>query len=145
MPAELRLSPSGPPRLAGGDYDYSVLNLTALAAVPASKPSLYWVWSLLCYWKRNPTSTLVPDGITVIAAVGGGNWERIVDTTAVTGCQKDSGSLTQSPATMRQPVQRLALLFAPWKKSAGVFRLVPFSRILSSSMRLEPLSAHHSR
>lgn len=79
MPAELRLSPSGPPRLAGGDY--SVLNLTALAAVPASKPSLYWVWSLLCYWKRNPTSTLVPDGITVIAAQGGGNWERMVETT----------------------------------------------------------------
>lgn len=80
MPAELRLSPSGPPRLAGGDY--SVLNLTALAAIPATKPSLYWVWSLLCYWKRNPTSTLAPDGITVIAAIGGGNWERMVDTTA---------------------------------------------------------------
>lgn len=79
MGAELRLSPSGPPRLAGGDY--SVLNLTALAAVPATKPSLYWVWSLLCYWKRNPTSTLVPDGITVIAAQGGGNWERMVETT----------------------------------------------------------------
>lgn len=80
MGAELRLSPSGPPRLAGGDY--TVANLTALAAIPNTKPSLYWVTSLLCYWKRNPTSTLVPDGITVIAAVGGGNWERMINTTA---------------------------------------------------------------
>ena len=61
----------------------TVTNLTALAALAPPSPDLVWVASLLCFWHRNSTSLIAPDGITVVAALSGGNWERMVPTTAV--------------------------------------------------------------
>ncbi len=66
--------------------DISVVDLTALAALGASTPNLCWVESLKCYWHRDLASVLAPDTITVIAALGGGNWERIVPTTSLDWC-----------------------------------------------------------
>ncbi len=63
--------------------DISVVDLAALAALGASTPNLCWVESLKCYWHRDLASVLAPDGITVVAALGGGNWERIVPTTSL--------------------------------------------------------------
>jgi hypothetical protein len=67
---------------SGGGATVSVANIAALSALGASSPDLVWVESLRCYWHRRPTSTATVDGITIVAAVGGGRWERIVATTA---------------------------------------------------------------
>ena len=58
----------------------SVANLAALAALVDA--DLAWVQSLLCYFHRNASSTLVPDGITIIAAATAANWEWMTETTA---------------------------------------------------------------
>jgi hypothetical protein len=66
-----------------GDIGFSsVANLAVLAALTTEASGYVYVNTLLCFWKRNTTSVLTPDGITIVAAVGGGNWERIVSTTA---------------------------------------------------------------
>lgn len=67
---------------AGGGGIVSA-DLSSLAALPATVGGLVYVETLLCYFHRNQLSTLTPDGITVIAANGGGNWERLVPTTAL--------------------------------------------------------------
>lgn len=60
-----------------------VANLTALALVAGSAPGLAWVQSLKCFWRRETASIATADGITVIAATGGGRWERLISTTAL--------------------------------------------------------------
>lgn len=64
---------------SGGGGLISVANLTALAAIdPADGTRGVIVLTLPSTqpFFLNPNSTLTPDGITVIAAIGGGNWER---------------------------------------------------------------------
>lgn len=74
----MRLSPSGRDVSVVTTEESLTANLTMLAFVPSeSGADLVWVESLLCYFHRNRSSTAVPDGITVIPAVGGGVWERI--------------------------------------------------------------------
>lgn len=60
-----------------------VADLTALALVAGSAPGVAWVQSLKCLWRREAASTATADGITVIAALGGGRWERLIGTTAL--------------------------------------------------------------
>lgn len=116
MPAH-RLSPSGPFIAAP-----EVANLSDLAAFRDTTDDLVWVESLLCYWHRNATSVLAPDGITVIAAAAGGNWERIVPTTApdwlsqaawyidsATGDDENSGALGFPLATADELARRLSV------------------------------------
>ena len=79
MAQQHRLSPSGP--YLALEPSPVVANLTELAAY-SELPDLVWVESLLCYWHRNATSTLAPDGITVIAAQPAGNWERMSETSS---------------------------------------------------------------
>ncbi len=82
-----RQSPSGKYidiPLAG---NLDVANIAALALLPDDSDTPDWVWvssatSVGCYWHRNVDSTLVPDGITVVAAIGGGRWERCVPSTS---------------------------------------------------------------
>jgi hypothetical protein len=57
-------------------------DVAALGALPATVGGLVFVTTLLCYWHKNPASTLTPDGITVVAATGGGNWERMIETSS---------------------------------------------------------------
>ena len=59
-----------------------VADLAALALVAGSAPGLAWLQSLKCFWRRETASTATVDGITVIDALGGGRWERLVGTTA---------------------------------------------------------------
>jgi hypothetical protein len=76
---------AGPGRwlfMAAGGVPLAVPNIAALMLLGVAAPDLIWVESVLCYWHRLPASVLAVDGITVVAAIGGGNWERIVPTTA---------------------------------------------------------------
>lgn len=61
----------------------SVANLAALALVAAADSDLVWVALLKCFWHRDRASVLAVDPMTVIAAAGGGCWERIVSTTSL--------------------------------------------------------------
>jgi hypothetical protein len=80
------LQPNGPGRwiyVAGGAGSIdTVADIATLSLLAAGSPNLVWVNTVTCFWRRIPTSTLVPDGITVVAAIGGGRWERLVPTTA---------------------------------------------------------------
>jgi hypothetical protein len=60
----------------------TVATIAAMAALAVPAPDLVWVESLACFWHFNPNSVLAADGITVVAALGGGRWERMVPTTA---------------------------------------------------------------
>jgi len=97
-------------------------NLTTLAALSSASSGYIWINSLLCFWKRNTSSSLTPDGITVIAAVGGGNWEREISTTAPdwlsqatwyidpsTGNDENIGSATAPLATFAELNRRLSV------------------------------------
>lgn len=55
--------------------------VTNIAGLSSATTSVAWVTSVQCMWRRNATSTLTPDGITVVAATVG-NWERLTLTTA---------------------------------------------------------------
>lgn len=87
---QVRNSPSGELVFIPGNT--IVADLASLAALPDSGDvsDLVWVDSLLCYWHRNRFSLLASDGITVLPAIGGGNWERIVSTTAPDWCSQAS-------------------------------------------------------
>lgn len=80
----VRSSPSGKELDVVGSGNTIVADLTALALLPVSVDvsDLVWVDTLLVFWHRNPLSTLAPNGITVIPALGGGNWERMSETTS---------------------------------------------------------------
>ncbi len=75
---------AGPGRWVATDVAGSaaVANVATLASLGVASPDLVWVESVACYWHRNARSTLPADGITVAAAIGGGNWERLVYSTA---------------------------------------------------------------
>jgi hypothetical protein len=66
---------------AGLGDELAVPNITALKALPTTSPVRVWVESVRCYWRREVASTAAPDDITVAAAIGGGNWERLTYTT----------------------------------------------------------------
>jgi len=98
----------------------SVANLTELAAVLDA--DLCWVQSLLCYFHRQSTSTLAPDGITIVTAAAGGNWERIVETTGLdwlsqigwtidpaTGNDENAGGAAAPLATFDELQRRLSV------------------------------------
>lgn len=87
---QVRNSPSGELVFVPGNT--IVADLASLAALPDSGAvsDLVWVDTLLCYWHRNRFSLLASDGITVLPAIGGGNWERIVSTTAPDWCSQAS-------------------------------------------------------
>lgn len=80
----VRNSPSGKELDVVGSSNTVVADLAALALLPVSVDvsDLVWVDTLLVFWHRNPLSTLAPNGITVIPALGGGNWERMGETTS---------------------------------------------------------------
>jgi len=79
-----RVSPSGPYANLPLGGNLEVATIAALGPLPddGDTPDLVWVRSVLCLWHRNRASTLAVDGITVVAASGGGNWERMVPSTA---------------------------------------------------------------
>jgi hypothetical protein len=98
-----------------------VASLTALALVAADGPALVWVQSLKCLWRREPASTLSVDGITVINAVGGGCWERLVPTTSLSwlsqaawyvsaaGNDEAAGGVGAPLATVDEVMRRLSV------------------------------------
>jgi hypothetical protein len=58
----------------------SFTNLAALELFDArGQPHgrIIFVESLKAYWSFNPSGTLTPDGITVVSALGGGQWSRL--------------------------------------------------------------------
>ncbi len=95
---------------APGGMLISVPNIGTLVLLAPSSPSLVWVESLRCYWRRNPSSTVVPDGITVVAAIGGGRWERMVATTSTSWCSQTAWyidplvGLDENPGTIALPL-----------------------------------------
>jgi len=114
----LRTSPSGKYidiPLAG---NLSVATIAALGALPDDTDTPDWVWveALLCYWHRNRTSTLFPDGITNVAAVGGGRWQRVVETTAPDWLTRTTWELDpalgndENPGTTALPLRTIAEL-----------------------------------
>jgi hypothetical protein len=95
---------------AGGTIP-SFANVAALAAFPsASQPfgQLAFVQTVQAYWTYTPGATETPDGITIINALGGGQWIRLIepslfwqeqvrwDVDPVTGNDENNGI---SPAT----------------------------------------------
>lgn len=98
-----------------------VPNLAALALLPATSPYLVWVETLECFWHRNPTSTEAADAITVIAAIGGGRWERITSSTSLrwlsqadwyvsdTGDDENPGTLALPLATIEEVSRRISV------------------------------------
>ncbi len=98
--------------MAMGD-ELSVPNITALKLLPASSPVRVWVESVKCYWRRELGSPYTPDDITVAAAIGGGNWERIVATTVLDWLQQSDLYINpttghdENPGTLAMPVRTL--------------------------------------
>jgi len=98
-----------------------VPNLAALALLPATSPYLIWVETLECFWHRNPTSVAVADAITIIAAIGGGRWERITSSTSLrflsqadwyvsdTGDDENAGTLALPLATIEEVSRRISV------------------------------------
>lgn len=68
--------------VADGDDDCDTIcvpNIAALAALPAEleDQQRVKVATLDGFWEKDVSSTATPDGITVVAALGGGNWLRL--------------------------------------------------------------------
>lgn len=120
--ADIRLSPSGRDVSVATTEESLVADLATLALVPSeSGADLVWVDSLLCYFHRNRFSTVASDGITVIPAIGGGNWERIVSSTSTeflhrrewylsdAGDDENAGTALQPLRTFEELTRRLSV------------------------------------
>lgn len=120
MPLRKRTGPSGPFATDEGSELVSVENLAALQLV--EEFDLAWVESLKCLWHRDAASTMYVDGITIVAAVDGGRWERMVSTTSydwlltsswridsATGDDEAAGGPTAPLATADELARRLSV------------------------------------
>jgi hypothetical protein len=96
--------------MAMGD-ELSVPDITALKALTVTSPTRVWVESVKCYWRRESSSPYTPDDITIAAAIGGGNWERITPTTVLDWCQQSDLYVNpttghdENPGTLAMPVR----------------------------------------
>lgn len=114
---------AGPGRwlfVASGGNSISVANVATLQLLAASSPSMVWVESLRCYWHRYAGSTATPDGITVVPAIGGGNWERMLETTSKSWLYQVTWYITsatgddENPGTQAMPLRTAAELARRW-------------------------------
>lgn len=96
MGYQVRVSPTG----AGFTAFDALSDLEAFPASVLVTGLLVFVTALGSYWSYAPSSTATPDGVSVVAANGGGNWIAEVAVVGMSGNSKagvDANSLTRGP------------------------------------------------